>query len=442
MKQSSIATAVLQFAVTGTLVVLLLGFAVVELLRHTGTTEAIRDAKRVTSLAGNGIVAPNVTTGLERGDPKAIAQMDRVVRSRLLSRDVVRVKLWDANGRIVYSDEHRLIGFRTQLGDDDLEALREGKTDAEVSDLSRPENRFERPHKKLLEVYLGVKTPAGRRLLFETYQRFSSISASGRRLWQRFLPALGGALVLLELAQIPLAYSLARRVQRGQREREALLRRAIDASEIERRRIAGDLHDGVVQNLAGVSYGLSAAAERLPRGSDTRSAVEEGAAEARRTGREVWARGGGGAAPAGLGHALGGRGGGARGPPYGAGVAFAARRHLPAQPAPVRPAGGARGPARRHPVAELRGASERARRPRTAAGDRGALLQDRAGGASQRAPARRRGARDRLPLCDALACRARGGRRRQRLRRGGGGAPLERPFRAADDGRHGARRRR
>src|SRR4051794_32400367 len=287
MKQSSIATAVLQFAVTGTLVVLLLGFAVVELLRHTGTTEAIRDAKRVTSLAGNGIVAPNVTTGLERGDPKAIAQMDRVVRSRLLSGDVVRVKLWDANGRIVYSDEHRLIGFRTQLGDDDLEALREGKTDAEVSDLSRPENRFERPHKKLLEVYLGVKTPAGRRLLFETYQRFSSISASGQRLWQRFLPALVGALVLLELAQIPLAYSLARRVQRGQREREALLRRAIDASEIERRRIAGDLHDGVVQNLAGVSYGLSAAAERLPRGSDTRSAVEEGATEARRTVREL-----------------------------------------------------------------------------------------------------------------------------------------------------------
>jgi two-component system, NarL family, sensor kinase len=287
MKQRSIATAVLQFAVTGTLVVLLLGFAAVELLRHTGTTEAIGDAKRVTSLAGNGIVAPNVTRGLERGDPKAIAQMDRVVRSRLLSGDVVRVKLWNANGRIVYSDEHRLIGFQTPLGDDDLRALRQGKADAEVSDLSRPENRFERPHKKLLEVYLGVKTPAGHRLLFETYQRFSSISASGQRLWQRFLPALVGALVLLELAQIPLAYSLARRLQRGQREREALLRRAIDASEIERRRIAGDLHDGVVQNLAGVSYGLSAAAQQLPRGSDTRSAVEEGATEARRTVREL-----------------------------------------------------------------------------------------------------------------------------------------------------------
>src|SRR4051812_18349639 len=287
MRRSSIATAVLQFAITGTVVVLLLGFVAVELLRHTGTSEAIGDSKRVARLAGDGIVAPNVRPGLERGDPRAIAAMDRVIRGRVLSGDVVRVKLWDASGRIVYSDEHRLIGFRTQLGDDDLAALRKGATDAEVSDLSRPENRFEREHKKLLEVYHGVTTPQGHRLLFEAYQRFSSISASGERLWQRFLPALIGALVLLELAQIPLAYSLARRVQRGQREREALLRRAIDASEIERRRIAGDLHDGVVQNLAGVSYGLSAAAERLPRGSDTRSAVEEGATEARRTVREL-----------------------------------------------------------------------------------------------------------------------------------------------------------
>jgi signal transduction histidine kinase len=287
MRRGSTATAVLQFAITGTVVVLLLGFVTVELLRHTGTSEAIRDAKRVTSLAGEGIVGPNVAAGLVREDPKAIAKMDRVVRGRLLSGDVVRVKLWDASGRIVYSDEHRLIGFRTQLGDDDLKALRTGTTAAEVSDLSRPENRFERPHKKLLEVYLGIKTPQGGRLLFETYQRFSSISASGQRLWKRFLPALIGALALLELAQIPLAYSLARRLQRGQRDREALLRRAIDASAVERRRIAGDLHDGVVQNLAGVSYGLSAAAEQLPRGSDTRSAVEEGATEARRTVREL-----------------------------------------------------------------------------------------------------------------------------------------------------------
>lgn len=259
---SSIAGAVLQFATTGTVVVLLLGFAAVELLRSTGTSEAIRDATRVARLAGDGIVAPNVTAALERGDPRAIARMDRVVRRGVLSDSVVRVKLWDTRGRILYSDEHRLIGSNYPLRSDELAALRRGRVAAEVSDLTRPENRFERAHSKLLEVYLGIRPSGGRPLLFEAYQRFSSISASGQRLWQRFLPALIGALAVLELAQIPLAWSLARR-------------------------IASDLHDGVVQNLAGVSYALSAAAEQLPSRSPERLAVEEGAREARRTVREL-----------------------------------------------------------------------------------------------------------------------------------------------------------
>ena len=42
------------------------------------------------------------------------------------------------------------------------------------------------------------------------------------------------------------------------KEREALLQRAIDASDAERKRIASDLHDGVVQTLAGLALSLAA----------------------------------------------------------------------------------------------------------------------------------------------------------------------------------------
>ncbi len=128
-----------------------------------------------------------------------------------------------------------------------------------MSDLSRPENRFERQYHKLLEVYLGLRASNGRPVLFELYQRFSSITASGNRLFRTFFFPMIATMVLLELAQIPLAVSLARQLRKGQREREALLQRAIDASEVERRRIARDLHDGPVQDLAGVSYMLSSA---------------------------------------------------------------------------------------------------------------------------------------------------------------------------------------
>src|SRR5947209_15233294 len=102
--------AVAQFAITGAITVLLLGFVAVTLLRHTGTTEAIRDAKQLTRLAGDGIVAPAISPGLERGDRAAVAAMDRLVRTRVLADPVVRVKIWNPHGRILYSADHRLYG--------------------------------------------------------------------------------------------------------------------------------------------------------------------------------------------------------------------------------------------------------------------------------------------------------------------------------------------
>jgi two-component system NarL family sensor kinase len=265
-------SAVVQFAVSGLLATLVIGLLAVAVIRRTGTNEAVNDAKRVARLAGPGIVEPNLTPGVLSGDRRALARLDRTVRAHLLRDGIVRVKLWTRDGRIVYSDEPRLIGAHYRLGADDLRALN-GHVEADLSDLTQPENRFERSYGKLLQVYLPVRGPDGRPLLFEAYQRFSSVSASGRRLWLAFLPALLGGLLLLWLVTLPLARSMAR-------QRERLLRRAIDSSELERRRIAADLHDGVVQDLVGVSYSLSAEADRVG-DNGARTALRTGAAQAR-----------------------------------------------------------------------------------------------------------------------------------------------------------------
>jgi two-component system NarL family sensor kinase len=284
---TSMAAALTQFGVAGIVAALLLALVGVAVLRKTGTDEATKDAKRVTGLVANGIVQPQVTDGLLRGDPAAIAKVDRVVRRHVLRDPVVRIKMWAPDGTIVYSDEHRLIGRHYREHAREVQdAIRGRGVDAEVSDLSAPENRFERSQKKLLEVYLPMSTPSGKPLLFESYQRFSSVAASGRRTWLAFLPALIVALLVLEVVQLPLARRMANRIRAGQRERERLLQRAIDASETERRRIAGELHDGVVQNLAGVSYSLAAAAERNGghNGDDT---LERAAAQTRESIREL-----------------------------------------------------------------------------------------------------------------------------------------------------------
>ncbi len=280
---------VAQFALSGIAALILLGAAGVYLLRHIGQSEAIRNSKQVAELAGHGIVEPDLTPALLRGDPAAIARLDRVVKHGILDNRVVRVKVWRGDGTIVYSDEHRLIGARYPLDRSEREVIGGGPVDAEISDLTKPENRFERPYHKLLEVYLPLKAPDGTRLMFETYDRYSSVAASGRRLWLSFAPAILGALALLWLVQIPLAWRSARRLREGQAERERLLQRAIDASELERRRIARDLHDGAVQDLAGVSYGLSAAADSIETASPeaTAEVLREAATGTRRTIREL-----------------------------------------------------------------------------------------------------------------------------------------------------------
>jgi signal transduction histidine kinase len=98
-----------------------------------------------------------------------------------------------------------------------------------------------------------------------------------------------GALAVLWLIQLPLAWRAARQLREGQAQRELLLQRAIQSSELERRRIARDLHDGAVQDLAGVSYSLSAAADRLDRSSplETSTTLREAASGTRRTIREL-----------------------------------------------------------------------------------------------------------------------------------------------------------
>jgi signal transduction histidine kinase len=286
---TSVSGAVTRFAVVSVAAILLLGTAGVTIMRRTGTSEAIREAKQVTRLVGHGTVEPRVTAGVVAGNPRAVRSLDRLIHRRVLRDPIVRIKIWTPDGHIVYSDEPRLIGARYPLGSGQRRALRTNELDADVSDLEESENQFERHYGKLLEVYMPIRASNGRPLLFEAYQRLSSINESGRHLWLSFLPALLGALLVLGLLQLPLAWSMARRLKAGQRERETLLRKALEASDSERRRIARVLHDGVVQELAGVSYSLSAAAERAASNGNGRveEALRNAATHTRESMREL-----------------------------------------------------------------------------------------------------------------------------------------------------------
>jgi signal transduction histidine kinase len=254
-------------------------------LRRVAIDEAERDTRERVQAEARLVEAAGLREGVLRGDRAALRHLDDLVLGQIVAGSIVRVKLWSRDGTILYSDEPALIGRTFRLDEDSRRLFETGGAEAELSDLGKPENRFERPYGKLLEAHTPVRTPGGRQVLFEIYQRFGSVSSSAERLLGALAPPLLGGLLVLLLLQLPLAWSMARRLQRGHQERERLLADAIAASSQERRRIAADLHDGVVQDLAGVAFGLAPLAETAEsRGEHASAAALRGATATLRQG--------------------------------------------------------------------------------------------------------------------------------------------------------------
>lgn len=247
----------------GTLVVLLLVGVVGSLAAsRLAGREAVRDAARDTNTLADVVVTPTLTDRLRAGDPASVRAMDRAIRAHVLGPSYVRVKIWTPEGRIVYSDDARLIGSRFDLGEEERAVLRHPITRAEISDLQRPENALERGQGKLLEVYRPVWSPDGSPLLFETYSPYDDVTARAGRMWRGFAGVTLSSLLALILLLAPVVWGLLRRVRQAQQQREMLLQRAVEVSTEERRRIAATLHDGPVQELAAASFVAAGAAEK------------------------------------------------------------------------------------------------------------------------------------------------------------------------------------
>lgn len=230
-------------------------------LRSVAIDEAKLDTRTKVFEAGQ-LVESALADGLLTGDAASLRAIDDVVLGRVLSNSVVRVKIWSPEGRVLYSDDPDQIGGQFALGAEQRRLLREGGAEVEVSGLDRPENERDRGQGRLIEAYTGIRTPSGEPVLFEIYERLDSVTASARRLLGELAPPILGAIALLVLVQVPLVWSLIRGLQRGNEEPETLLANAIGASNRERRRVAAYLHDGPVQDIAGVAFSLAPVADQ------------------------------------------------------------------------------------------------------------------------------------------------------------------------------------
>lgn len=230
--------------------------------RHTAESEAVHNVAQLTDVLARTVVQPALTNVMAGHPAAARRVLDPIVRGRLIDSSLVRVKLWNADGTVLYSNDPRLVGQRFPLDADARQALITPRTQAEVSDLQRPENRLDRNQGKLLEVYRPVWTPDGTPLLFESYFKYDTVTARSHQLWRGFAGIMLTSIAALLLLLSPLVWALVNRTRRARAEREQATAWALDASNEERRHIAATLHDGVVQQLVATSFAVAGEAQR------------------------------------------------------------------------------------------------------------------------------------------------------------------------------------
>ena len=255
-QQSAVREAVIRFVASSVILLLALMVATLFLAGRIARQEALRDARWRGSAIGNQIAGPLVNAEVRAHVPGASDELTTVMRNRMSDGSVIHAKLWTRDGEVIWSDEKELVGRQFPLADDVKALFGTDKVTAEVSDLSKSENQGERQLGELLEVYAGVRDADQKPLVFEAYFSSETMRADEQAIYRGFLPVIFAALLLFQVAVLPMALSLARRVERGLAERSKLMRHALLASDLERRRISQELHDGVIQDLAGVCYAM------------------------------------------------------------------------------------------------------------------------------------------------------------------------------------------
>jgi len=234
------------------LVVLLAGAFVVG--SQLARAETLREARVRGASMARVIIGPLVNKDVRAYRPGAADRLASVANDRLRDGSLAHVKVWAADGRVIWSDQADLVGRRYDLSPQVRALFGTTKVSAEISDLQKDENIEERSEGSLIEVYAGAADVDRQPVVVESYVPVQQLDRDQRAMILALFALALGALLLFQVAVIPLALSLARRVERSKEDREKLIKHALLASDMERRRIAQDLHDGVIPDLAGLGY--------------------------------------------------------------------------------------------------------------------------------------------------------------------------------------------
>jgi two-component system NarL family sensor kinase len=254
-KGSEMQAALRRFALSGLAALIIVAVPVVVVARSLAVDQALTHVAERTKLLVEHEFAPKITDAMLAGDVAAVTELDEEVDPLIRDGHVIRVKIWDAEGTILYSDLDPLVGQQFDFPDRLVAQLQSGDPVSMLGTPGREDNVFEVDLGEFVEVYVEATGGNGSEYIFELYYPPDEINRMEDEMLG-ILPVVLIALALLQLLQLAPAIRMARRMQKDGEDRRRLLQQSIAASDHERQRLARALHDDVIQDLAALAYSL------------------------------------------------------------------------------------------------------------------------------------------------------------------------------------------
>jgi diguanylate cyclase (GGDEF)-like protein len=172
-----------QVAILSLVPIVALGFILAHVLQSQIVTRTLADASQSAQLIARIGIQPRLSPRQLRSGltAKGVRELDQQLSARSVTHDLARIKIWNAQHEVVYSDDHRLIG-RTLVPSDELRHALAGRanTAAVVNPRPHSETAEEVGLGELVEVYVPLRftssgPPAG---AFEIYLSYRPIAAA------------------------------------------------------------------------------------------------------------------------------------------------------------------------------------------------------------------------------------------------------------------------
>src|ERR1700682_328735 len=172
-----------QVALLSLVPIVALGFVLAHVLQAQIVAQTLADANESISLVAKIGIQPRLTPRDLRGGLSAegLRSLDAQLRARSTTRNLARLKIWNARYVTVYSDDHLVIGHKYPPSDELRSALAGRPAPAKViSPAPHNENASEFGLGRLVEVYVPLRfTPSGPPAgAFEMYLSYAPIAAA------------------------------------------------------------------------------------------------------------------------------------------------------------------------------------------------------------------------------------------------------------------------